>query len=226
MGDDGALGLARGARRVHDRGDVIERDDPRPGRAACAAAIAGFVGAAGAEQQRGRDVAEPGHRQRDFGQFGVVDHQDRRGVADDVVQLGHGEAGVERQEYRADPPARELHLQRIRGVQRQHRDPVAAPDLEPVAQMRGQPRNPAVELRVGELALAGEVDHRRLVRRAAAEMGDPVIMANRQGFLQMYRGLVQRDGGLYARSFSWRAYRDTVLRRVAGAGGGRRPRRG
>ena len=57
--------------------------------------------------------------------------------------------------------------------------------------MRGQPRDARVELRVGEAALAGEIDHRRLVRRAAAEMGDPVVIANRQGFLQMYRGLVR-----------------------------------
>ena len=130
----------------------------------------------------------------------VVDHQHGCGVADDVVQLGHGEAGVQRQEHRADPAAGELHLQRIGRVQRQHRDPVAALDLEPVAQMRGEPRNPAVELRVGELAFAGEIDHRRLVRRAAAEMGDPVIMANRQGFLLGYRGLAPRDGRRYALS--------------------------
>ena len=125
VGDDGALGLARGARGVHDGRDVIERDDLGPVERLCSRDRR-LVGTAGAEQQRGRDVAQFCDRQRDLGQFGVVDHQHRRGVADDELQLGHGEAGVQRQEHRADPPAGELHLQRIGRVQRQHRDPVAA----------------------------------------------------------------------------------------------------
>ena len=121
-----------------------------------------------------------------------MDHHLRRGIADDELQFGNGEAGVQRQEHRADPEAGELHFQRIGRVQRQHRDPVAARDLEPVAQMRGETRDPRVELRIGEAARAGEVDGRDLVRRAAAEMGDPVVIANGQNFLLRYRGSVRR----------------------------------
>ncbi len=51
--------------------------------------------------------------------------------------------GVERQEHGADPAAGELHFQRIGGVQRQHRDAVAALDAESVAQMRRKPRDRA-----------------------------------------------------------------------------------
>ena len=59
--------------------------------------------------------------------------------------------------------------------------------LEFVAQVGGKPRDPRVELRVGQPAFAGEVDGRDLVRRAAAEMRDPVVMANRQCFLHVQR---------------------------------------
>ncbi|MHC2381839.1 hypothetical protein ACVIHA_006237 [Bradyrhizobium liaoningense] len=57
MGDGRALRMARRARGVHDGGDVIERDffgaveRLRGGDT-------GFIGAAGAEQQAGRNVAE------------------------------------------------------------------------------------------------------------------------------------------------------------------------
>src|SRR5258708_8600883 len=52
--------------------------------------------------------------------------------------------------------------------------------------MRGEARNPRIELRVGEAPLGGEIDHRRHVRRPASEMGDPVVVANRQGLLLRY----------------------------------------
>jgi hypothetical protein len=69
------------------------------------------------------------------------------------------------------------------------------------AQMRGEARNPCIELRVGEAPLGGEVDHRRLVRLAAAEMGDPVVVANRQGLLR--------------NSAVWRRLIDPILRHFA-----------
>ena len=194
MGDDRALGLARGARGVHDGRDIIERDGSgvveRPGRR-----DRRLVGAAGSEQQRGRHVAEFCDRQRDLGEIGVVDHHLRRSIADDELQFGNGETGVQRQEHRADPETGELHFQRIRRVQRQHRDPVAARDLELVAQMRGEARDSRVELRIGEAARASEVDGRDFVRRAAAEMGDPVVIANGQKFLLITSGLAPPDAG-------------------------------
>jgi len=122
-----------------------------------------------------------------------MDHELRRGIADNVRKLGHGEAGVQRQEHRADPAAGELHFQRIGGVVRQHRDPVAARDFHLVAQMGGETRNPRVELRVVKPALAGKVDHRQFVRRPAGKMCDPVIVANRQNLLQKSSGLAPPD---------------------------------
>ena len=135
VGDDGALRLARGARGVHDGRDVIERDGFGLVERFCRRDRR-LVGAIGPQQQRRSDLAEACHRQRDLGEVGIVDHQDGRGVADDVVQLGDGEAGVQRQEHRAEPAARELHFQRIGRVQRQHGDPVAALDPGPRADAR------------------------------------------------------------------------------------------
>src|SRR6185437_12452051 len=51
--------------------------------------------------------------------------------------------------------------------------------------MRGEARNPRVELRVGKFPLTAKIDQRRLVRRAAAEMRDPLVIANRQALLQI-----------------------------------------
>ena len=179
VGDDRALGLARRARGVHDGRDVIERDDLRAIERR-RSRDRRLVGTISAEQQRGRNVAELCDRERDLGEIGVVDHHLRRGIADDELQFGNGQAGVERQEHRADPETGELHFQRIRRVQRQHRDPVAARDFQFVAQMGREQRDPRVELRIGKPAFAGEVDGRDLVRRAAAEMRDPVVIANRR----------------------------------------------
>ena len=118
-----------------------------------------------------------------------MDHEARGRIADDVLELGNGETGVQRQEHRAEPAAGELHLQRIRGVHGKHGDPVAARNSKPVAQVGGEARNARVELRVSKLASAGEVDNRRFVWRAAAEMGDPVVISNRQTLLPGFRGL-------------------------------------
>ena len=107
-------------------------------------------------------------RERRLGEIGVVDHHLRRAIAGDELKLGNGEAGVQRHEDGAEPSAGELHLQRIGRVQRQHRDAVAARDLERVAEKRGEARDAGIELRIGEAALAREVDDRDLVRRAAA----------------------------------------------------------
>jgi hypothetical protein len=39
-----------------------------------------------------------------------MNHDLRRGVADDELQFGNREAGIQRQEHRAQPSAGELHL--------------------------------------------------------------------------------------------------------------------
>src|SRR5258705_9271005 len=75
--------------------------------------------------------------------------------------------------------------------------------------MRGEARKARIELRVGEAPLAGEVDHRLLVRRPASEMRDPSVVANRQGFLRrsaVLRRLIDHKhapdrGGLASRHF-------------------------
>src|SRR4029078_8811032 len=54
--------------------------------------------------------------------------------------------------------------------------------------MHGKARDPRVELRIAEAARASEVDGRDLVRRAAAEMGDPVVIANGQILLPIFSG--------------------------------------
>ena len=52
-----------------------------------------------------------------------------------------------------------------------------------MTQERGEARDAGVKLRISEAALAREVDHRHLVRRAAAMMNDPVVVTNGQEFL-------------------------------------------
>ena len=81
---------------------------------------------------------------------------------------------------RAEAAAGELHLKCIGCVQRQHRDAVAARNVQRVAQERGEARDAAVELRIGEAALAREVDDRDLIRRAAPMVDDPVVVTNGQ----------------------------------------------
>src|SRR5580704_15709955 len=54
--------------------------------------------------------------------------------------------------------------------------------------MGGEPGNPRIELSVGEAAPAREIDRRRLVRCASAEMRDPVVIANGQDFPPVSRG--------------------------------------
>jgi hypothetical protein len=212
MGDDRALGLARGARGVHDGRDVIERDGLSPIERLCRC-DRGFVGTAGPEQQRRCNVAELCDRERDLGEVAVMDHHLWRRIADDELQLGHGEAGVQRQKHRADPAAGELHFQRIGRVQRQHRDAVAAHDFQCVAQMGGKARNPRIELRVSETPLAREIDGRDLVRRPAAEMGDPVVVANRQILLRRFlRSGAADPSFILCHIRMERPYWDTVLR--------------
>src|SRR6266851_1411652 len=55
--------------------------------------------------------------------------------------------------------------------------------------MRGEARDPRIELRIAEAALAREIDDRHLVGRPAPEMRDPVIVPNRQDILPHRRSL-------------------------------------
>src|SRR6476659_7467424 len=83
--------------------------------------------------------------------------------------------------------------------------------------MGSETGNPCIELRIGKTSFAGEVDDRDFVRRAAAEMGDPVVIANRQSVLHVRRSCV----ACFLRAFSLAdegSYGDAVLRGVAGAG--------
>lgn len=177
MGDHRALGFAGGARRVHDAGQVIEADLLDGGKR-LRFLDCGFVRAAGAEPEGGLDLAKPGKGECGLGKIAVKQEHARRGVVENVAQFRHGEAGVQRQEHRPEPAAGELDLEGVGGVLRQHRDAVAARDRELVAEVAGKTRKTGVELRIGEAAAAGEIDHRDLVRRPAAVVRDPVIIAD------------------------------------------------
>ena len=99
MGDDRALRLPGSARGVHDGRDIIERHHLRLVERICACDRR-LVGTTRPKQQRRRDAAQFCHRKRDIGELGVVDHERRRRIADDVLKLGDGEAGVQGQENR------------------------------------------------------------------------------------------------------------------------------
>ena len=150
VGDDGALGLAGGARGVHDGRDVIERHAFAPGRAA-------------------RRPRSPPHRSRrrraeastGSGRAWRPRARCRLRSASWIISFGAASptmncsSGTVRRVFsgRNTAPIRpQANCTSSVSVvfMRQHRDPVAARHLEPVAQMRGETRNPRVELRVGE----------------------------------------------------------------------------
>ena len=118
-----------------------------------------------------------------------MDHDLGRSVADDELQFGHCQPGVERHEDRADAEAGELHLQRIGRVQRQHRDAIALADAADVAEMTGEEPDAGIELRIGEASVAAEIDHRGLGRRAPGMMRNPVVIPYRHGVPSWYQAI-------------------------------------
>ena len=175
--DDRALRPSGSPGGVHDGRDVIERDDLDLAQRR-STGDGGLVAISGAECQRGRHAGQLLYLVRDRGQFVVMQHQLRRGVGDNEFQLGHGEAIVERHEHRAQPPARELHFHRVGGVQRQHRDAVAARDTLRVLQMLSEARDAIVQRCVAQAPIAREIDQCDLARRAPRVMRDPVVVTH------------------------------------------------
>ena len=148
VGDDRTLGMARRAGRVHDHGDVvvIERDRPGGGGRRRQRLLIGAVGALGVDLE-----AVPRNLRGLCGEALVVDQQGRRGVRQDVLQLGHGQPPVERQHDGAEPPAGELELEVFRAVGRQQGHSIAFGDATG-RQCSGQPVGTPVQFGIGEPA--------------------------------------------------------------------------
>ena len=98
------------------------------------------------------------------------------GVRDDVLELGDGEAPVERHVDGAELGAGELELETVGRVVGESRDAVALLDVELVAKRMRQPRGALLHLGVGEAASRVQVDERRLSRSLACVIGHPVVV--------------------------------------------------
>ena len=174
VGDDRALGVARGAGRVHHHGDVVVREGGgrRRGQGRGEGTLIGAVGPVVVD-------LEPVRRERGglLGEGLVVDQEFRRRVAQDVFQLGHREPPVERQHDGAQPAAGELDLEVLGAVGRQQGDAVAAADAHR-RQHRGQPGNAPVEIRVTEFTRRLQIVEGERRRTAAGVVGDPVVIGD------------------------------------------------
>ena len=180
VGDDRALGMAGGARGVHDHADVVvrQRHGRRHRRARRQRALVGAVGSSGSISSRFFDSAVACCAKRL-----VVDQQLGRRIAQDVLELRHGEPPVERQHDRAEPPAGELQLEVFRAVGRQQRHAVALADALR-RQPAGEPVGAAVQLGVGERPVGLQVVDRELVGPAMGVVGDPVVVGRDAGHRQ------------------------------------------
>ena len=101
--------------------------------------------------------------------------QARRGVRHDEGEFVHGETDIERREDRAQTEAGELRFENVGGIDGEHGDALALLHAE-AGQMRRQPVDAIVELRIGEAALRGQVDRSRVVSPNLGVMRDPVVI--------------------------------------------------
>ena len=106
-----AFGSAGGAARVDERGQVLRRGPVHRLK----------------RRKRGR-LGGQGHR--------VGDEQRRFGVGDEVVDLGLGVGGVQRQEHGADRQRRQVQHHRLRALRCLHGDAIAGRDALGLEQRR------------------------------------------------------------------------------------------
>ena len=154
------FGMARGARGVHDHADVVvrQRHRRRHRRARRQRALVG------AGRVLGIDLEQVLRQRRGLLREAlVVDQELGRRIAQDVVELRHGEPPVERQHDRAEPAAGELELEVFGAVGREQRHAVALADAlrrEPAGELVGA----AMQLGIGERPVGLQVVDRELLR--------------------------------------------------------------
>ena len=133
-----------------------------------------------AELKQMRDAAAFLQFMRHLVEFMVMRQHDRRRIAQDEVQLVHGQSRIQRHENRSQPEAGELDFQDVGRIGRQHSHAVATLDAER-AQMRCQPVDPLVERAVGQAPLCRQIDQRGLVAAYLGVVGDPVEIGETHG---------------------------------------------
>ena len=121
-----------------------------------------LVGAAGARAAaRTATSAQLGDGQRGLGELGIVDHQ--RGAASPTMKCSSGTVSRLFSGTKIAPSRPQANCSSsvsvVFSASTATRSPRAI--FSRVAQMRGKPRNPSIELRVSEAASAAEIDHRR-----------------------------------------------------------------
>ena len=161
MGDDRALGLAGGARGVHDGGDVIERDvfgrrraawQPRSRLRRSRRSPSSSVELDLAEFRRPRARSR---RDRRRGSSRLARHRRRCNCSSGTVSRVFSGRNTAPSRPQANCTS---SVSVVFSASTATRSPRA---LQAVAQVRGEPRNPRVELGVGESAPAAEIDHRQ-----------------------------------------------------------------
>ncbi len=169
MGDDGALGEAGGARRVHDGPGVIERRrhslrQRTSGRHHVVVVVAQRERVLGGEGPH----LEPILMQQDQGSA----------VAGDELQLGGGQPPVERDQDRPQAGAGEEGLEDVCCVLREECHPFSGSDAA-AGQPCRQPPYSLVQVAVRQGQLAVVIDEGSLVGPDVGVVGDPVVGGRR-----------------------------------------------
>ena len=163
--------MAGGAGGIHHHGDIVVRHVDRrdSGCGGGQGLLVGAVRIFGIDFQQGLRQSRGLRCERL-----VVDQEFGRRISQDVFELRHGEAPVERQHDRAQPAAGELDLEIFGAVGRQQGHAVALADATR-RQRRREPVDAPVKLGVGQFPRRLQIVYRELVRAAAGVMGDPVV---------------------------------------------------
>ena len=175
VGDDRTFGPSRGAGRVENGRDVVQRRRHRRIEARfCTRDV--FEGRA--ERQHFPDAAIQRQGLRPIGEIGIEDQHLRGAIGQDRAQFGIGQPPVQRHENRAGPPAGELHVEDIGAVRGQHGDAVAGFDTKQRSESTGQARDTVVEHAIAVVPPGRQVYRRQRVRPPHGVMGDAVIIGN------------------------------------------------
>ena len=176
VGDNRALRVPGGPRRVHHHADVVMRQGSGCRRRAGLGERA-LVGAVGALMVDFEQTGGEGTRLS--GEGPIVDQQLGARIAQDVFQFRHREPPVERQHDGAQPAAGELQLEVFGAVRREQGDAVAPGDA-PRGKSRRQTADARIEVGIGERPCGMQIVDRELPGTPSGVVGDPVVIGNRR----------------------------------------------
>ena len=181
VGDHRPLGVAGGARRVHDGHHVVVGQRLAPGHLAGLGGQRRLIRVGGGglvDAQQVADVAALLQGAGRLGELRIVDQQQRRAVVEDVFQLGGGETPVQQHRDAAGAAAGELQVEILDAVVRQQRHPLTAADAQRL-QVRGHGLGALVQVGIAVVLARVQLAHGLLGRSVGGMVGDPVVGAHR-----------------------------------------------